>query len=188
MARDPNLLTTSTNRNLFQPTRDNKTRKRSEIRESLRKGKNRSNSRSREWTGAIKSNLTQERSMSETSHSDRSQLVDLVVEDTEAEEAERVRARKEGGDFWNQDEQKHFVRTYDPDCEAAGEQIREGFDVRELPEAEPPEFAVGEDEGEGEGESDRELGGSEGKPQYGSLNEEREAWDSSSRHLWHREP
>lgn len=116
--------------------------------------------------------------MSETSHSDRSQLVDLVVEDTEAEEAERVRARKEGGDFWNQDEQKHFVRTYDPAGETAGEQFREGFDVRELPETEPPEFAIGEDEGE----NDEEPGGSKGKPQYGSLDEEREAWKASSRH------
>jgi hypothetical protein len=107
-------------------------------------------------------------------------LVDLVVEDTDAEEAERVRARKEGGDFWNRDEQKHFVRTYDVGGEAAGEQIREGFDVRELPSAEPPEFAVDEDEDEGDGE----VGGSKGGPQYGSLNEERDAWDSPDRHLW----
>jgi hypothetical protein len=178
MARDPGLLTTSTNRNLFQPTRDNKTRKRSEIRESLQKGKNRNSSGSRERMGAIESKLTRERSISETSHSDRSQLVDLVVEDTEAEEAERVRARKEGGDLWNQDEQKVFVRTYDPDGETTGEQIREGFDVRELPSAEPPEFAVDEDEDA----SDEESGGSKGKAPYGSLNEEREAWDSPGRH------
>ena len=179
MAQDPGLLTTSTNRNLFQPTRDNKTRKRTEIRESLQKGKNRSTSRSRKHMGAIESKLTRERSTSEMSNSDRSQIVDLVVEDTEAEEAEKVRARKEGGDFWNQDEQKHFVRTYDPDGEAAGEQIREGFDVRELPAAEPPEFAVAEDEDE----SDEESGASNKKPQYGSLNEEREAWDSPGRHV-----
>lgn len=178
MAGDPRLLTTSTNRNLFQPTRDNKTRRRSEIRESLQKGKNPSNSRSRERMGAIQSKLARERSTSETSHSDRSQLVDLVVEDTDAEEAERVRARKEGGDLWNQDEQKHFVRTYDVDGEAAGEQIREGFDVRELPSVEPPEFAVDEDQDISDGESS----GSQKKPQYGSLNEERDAWNSPDRH------
>lgn len=149
-------------------------RKRSEIRESLRKGKNRSSSRSGEQTGATESKLSQERSGSEGSDSDRSQLVDLVVEDTEAEEAERVRARKEGGDFWNQDEQKHFVRTYDPDGEATGEQIRQGFDVRQLPEAEPPELAVAEDEDQ----SSEQPSGSKGKPQYGSLNEERDVWDS----------
>jgi hypothetical protein len=102
----------------------------------------------------------------------------LVVQDTEAEEAGRVRARKEGGDFWNQDEQKYFVRTYDPDGEAVGEQIRDGFDVRQLPEAEPPEFAVGED---GDRQSDDEPGHSKRKPQYGSLDEEREVWDSTSR-------
>jgi hypothetical protein len=31
------------------------------------------------------------------------------VEDHEAEEIERVRARKEGGPGWNEIEQKHFV-------------------------------------------------------------------------------
>lgn len=48
-------------------------------------------------------------SSSSSSKSDRSQLVDLVVEDHEAEEVERVRARKEGGPGWNQAEPKHFV-------------------------------------------------------------------------------
>ena len=128
--------------------------------------------------GALESKLTREHSGSESSHSDRSQLVDLVVEDTEAEEAEKVRARKEGGDTWNLGEPKHFVRTYDPDGKAEGEQIREGFDPRDLPDAEPPEFAVGEDENEEDGESSGSR-----KPQYGSLNEERQAWDSSSRRL-----
>src|SRR2546423_13056280 len=92
MTQDPNLLSTSTNRNLFQPSHDHKTRKRSEIRESLRKGKDRSNSRSGKRVDAIESKLTHEDRMSGTSHSDRSQLVDLVVQDTEAEEAGRVRA------------------------------------------------------------------------------------------------
>jgi hypothetical protein len=41
--------------------------------------------------------------------SGRSQLVDLVIEDTEAEERERVRARKEGGAEWNEEEIKYFV-------------------------------------------------------------------------------
>lgn len=41
--------------------------------------------------------------------SGRSQLVDLVIEDTEAEERERVRARKEGGAEWNDEEAKYFV-------------------------------------------------------------------------------
>lgn len=41
--------------------------------------------------------------------SGRSQLVDLVIEDTKAEEIERVRARKEGGAEWNEEETKFFV-------------------------------------------------------------------------------
>lgn len=32
-----------------------------------------------------------------------------MVEDTEAEETERVRARKEGGAAWNEDETKHYM-------------------------------------------------------------------------------
>ncbi len=32
-----------------------------------------------------------------------------MVEDTEAEETERVRARKEGGSAWNVDETKHYM-------------------------------------------------------------------------------
>jgi hypothetical protein len=48
-------------------------------------------------------------SASSSAKSDRSQLVDLVVEDTNAEETERVRARKEGSAGWNAEEPKRFV-------------------------------------------------------------------------------
>ena len=67
-----------------------------------------------------------------------------MVEDTDAEEAERVRARKEGGSAWNREEPKRFVRTYGD--EDLGEDIREGFDPSAIPAADgPPVFAVGED-------------------------------------------
>jgi hypothetical protein len=46
---------------------------------------------------------------SSSTKSNRSQLVDLVVEDHEAGEIERVRARKEGGPTWNEVPPKHFV-------------------------------------------------------------------------------
>lgn len=46
--------------------------------------------------------------------SGRSQLVDLVIEDTDAEERERVRARKEGGAEWNEDETKYFMYVTSP--------------------------------------------------------------------------
>lgn len=56
-------------------------------------------------------NLLRQKSSSSSSSgkSDRSQLIDLVVEDHEAEEVERVRARKEGGPGWNEEPPKHFV-------------------------------------------------------------------------------
>ncbi|KAI7381474.1 DUF300-domain-containing protein, partial [Hortaea werneckii] len=54
------------------------------------------------------------------------QLVDLVVEDKQAEEIARVRARKEGGPRWNEEgEQKVFVKTFG-DEEEAEERRRAG--------------------------------------------------------------
>ncbi len=53
--------------------------------------------------------LREESSSSQSAKSGRSQLVDLMVEDTQAEEKERVRARKEGGAAWNQDEGRHYM-------------------------------------------------------------------------------
>lgn len=104
---DPNLLTTSTNRNLLQPTKAGKARRASSIQESLDKGKLRSKSRSR---APVVADLIREESSSSTSaKSGRSQLVDLVIEDKQAEETERVRARKEGGAAWNEDEAKHYM-------------------------------------------------------------------------------
>ena len=53
--------------------------------------------------------LREESSSSHSARSGRSQLIDLMVEDTEAEETERVRARKEGGSAWNEDDTKHYM-------------------------------------------------------------------------------
>ena len=58
---------------------------------------------------ALNGMLREESSSSHSAKSGNSQLVDLMVEDTEAEETERVRARKEGGSAWNEAEPKHFV-------------------------------------------------------------------------------
>lgn len=56
--------------------------------------------------------LQEDSSSSHSVESGRSQLVDLMIEDTEAEDTERVRARKEGGAVWNEDEAKHFMYEY----------------------------------------------------------------------------
>jgi hypothetical protein len=61
---------------------------------------------------ALKGMLRHHSSASSSAKSDRSQLVDLVVEDETAEDAERVRARKEGGAGWNSAEPKRFVYVY----------------------------------------------------------------------------
>ena len=102
--------------------------------------------------------LIREESSSRSAKSGRSQLVDLVVEDTEAEEVERVRARKEGGAVWNEQEAKHFIRTYDDEDE--GDVIRSGFEPDQGSQPDPLDFAVGDDEdeqgiGPGPGETDR---------------------------------
>ena len=133
LTASPDLLTTSANRNLLQPTKDNKIRRKSNIRETVEdvkkktdrkhrsasKGKGRSSSskgkQRDEATGeegrapAMMGMLRHHSSSSSSAKSDRSQLVDLVVEDENAEDTERVRARKEGGAAWNKVEPKRFV-------------------------------------------------------------------------------
>ena len=69
------------------------------------KGKHKdSSSDGEEGRGApmLKGMLRHHSSESSSAKSDRSQLVDLVVEDEVAEETERVRARKEGSAGWNE--------------------------------------------------------------------------------------
>ncbi len=116
--RNADVVTTSTNRNLLQPSRDNRKRRKNrieEIRQTLDTAKHPegSSSTSEPHTKAhtsFFSSLTRQRSHSaESSKSDRSQLVDLVVEDVQAEQIDRVRARKEGSPEWNKTEPKHFV-------------------------------------------------------------------------------
>jgi hypothetical protein len=122
MYADPNILTASTNRNLLQPTKENKRRRKSQIQDiqdSADKGKQRSHSSEGESSRSKSSHsksrdpfanlLRQKSSSSSSAKSDKSQLVDLVVEDHQAEEVDRVRARKEGGPGWNEVPSKHFV-------------------------------------------------------------------------------
>jgi Organic solute transporter Ostalpha len=117
----PHLLTTSTNRNILHPTKLGKDRRENQIEERFNKGKGRGSSAGTDESGGKKSahrvrapvveQLIREDSStsSRSVKSGRSQLVDVVVEDEEAEEAERARARKEGGPKWNKDEPEHFV-------------------------------------------------------------------------------
>lgn len=138
MNSSPGLLTTSANRNLLQPTKDNEIRRASNIKETVQdvtrktKSKHSSSSKSKKGSSssggsgskgkhtdnasgeegrapALKGMLRHHSSASSSAKSDRSQLVDLVVEDTTAEDTERVRARKEGGAGWNAIESKHYV-------------------------------------------------------------------------------
>ena len=151
MHHGPGMLTTSTNRNLLQPTTAQRSHRQSEIKEGIRKGKNRSTSPSEGSSrpGGVESKLKaqRQRSPSASGELDRGQLVDLIVEDTQAEEAELVRARKEGSDVWNRDPQRHFVRTYAIDEEAPeGQEIREGYDPTRRPARPPvPERAVSDE-------------------------------------------
>lgn len=164
MNRDPALLTTSANRHLFQPTKDHKRRRKSELKQKIHKGKTRSSSRSDdEEEDGIESKLHRDLSASPTKSgkTDESLLVDLVVEDEEAEQMERVRARKEGGDKWNYSEQKHFIRTYSIGSQHSGDSVREGYDPSQIPaEPPPPERAISDDaakEEEEEAESSKAV-------------------------------
>jgi hypothetical protein len=176
MRRDPNMLTTSTNRNLFQPTRDHKTRRKTDVRESINKGKSRSTSKSEVAEDGVAAKLSHNESGSSCSNSSQSQLVDLVVEDTAAEETLRVRARKDGSTAWNLDDQKVFVRTYDPDGDLTGADIREGFEPGEVHPARPSEVTIAEDEDEDADDDD-----DKGDASHAPFDEERAAWNSPSR-------
>ena len=117
--KDPTLITSSTNRHLLQPTKVNRKRRKDKIREiqnSADKHKHRGSSssggsRSKSDGKSSRPQLSNIASASSSSseNMDRSQLVDLVVEDHDAENVERVRARKEGGAAWNEVPPKHFV-------------------------------------------------------------------------------
>ncbi|PVH83383.1 DUF300-domain-containing protein [Cadophora sp. DSE1049] len=180
----PGLVTTSANRNLLQPTRDNEIRRASNVRgtveevtkktkrkhsasnknrkrDSSSKGKQKDDATGEEGRApALMGMLRHHSSASSSAKSDRSQLVDLVVEDTTAEDIERVRARKEGGAGWNSAEPKRFVRTYGKDT---GEDIREGYEptdeaaIDDSNAAGEDEFTVGEDEGETPQEESEEM-------------------------------
>ncbi|KAL1305382.1 hypothetical protein AAFC00_002275 [Neodothiora populina] len=217
----PDVITSSTNRNLLQPTKGNKQRRKSKIKEiqnNVKHGEDASHhgeasssagshAKSRGKLPIIGKLLRQESSSSSaSSKSGNSQLVDLVVEDHEAEEIERVRARKEGGPGWNGVEQKHFVVT-NPD-EGEVEEVRHGYNPDEPEGAATDQmhntdmaFAIGEDEDEGENDDNdakkpldeleqeqpwehRDYGDSSSSssqerqrtPEYGSFNEERHVW------------
>lgn len=207
--QDPGIVTASTNRAMLQPTIANKERRKSRmktIQDDVNQGRHRGSSSSGEGSSSSKapekskissipvigSLLRKHSSSSSSTKSHSSQLVDLVVEDKDAEEVERVRARKEGGPGWNETEQKHFVNTF-PD-EDEQEEVRHGFNPDE-PESKVTDsmhnvdtpFVVGKEEGEGVDElghqqpwETRNLGKeAEGKgksPQYGSFNDERDVW------------
>lgn len=209
---EPPVITAATNRNLLQPTAANKKRRKSRIKhlqETTDKGKQRSDSsagessKSKTSVPVVGKLLRHNTSSSSSGKSDKSQLVDLVVEDHDAEEIERVRARKEGGSAWNEEPSKHFVHTYPKD--GAEEEVREGF-APDVPEVHNPEsvhnldypFTVEEESTEelkkkgikppineeaqrwetrnldDESDHDHRDGPS---PQYGSFREERNIWN-----------
>ncbi|KAH6663498.1 organic solute transporter Ostalpha-domain-containing protein [Halenospora varia] len=181
-ASSPDLLTTSANRNLLQPTKDNQILRESNIRNTVedvtkktrrkhnsntnKKGESSSKGKQKDVPNGeegrapdMKGMLRHHSSASSSAKSDRSQLVDLVVEDTTAENAERVRARKEGSAAWNETEPKRYVRTYG---ENIGEDIREGYEPADESAMVDPEdneennpFAIGDgnDEQENSDES-----------------------------------
>ena len=110
--QEPSLITTATNRHVLQPTRNHEALRKTKVQKAIDKGKRRSSSTSEERKASrapIMRGMLRNNSSSSSAKSDQSQLVDLVVEDTKAEETERVRARKEGGSGWNEVEPKIFV-------------------------------------------------------------------------------
>ncbi|EMC96770.1 hypothetical protein BAUCODRAFT_34165 [Baudoinia panamericana UAMH 10762] len=214
VSTEPNMISASTNRAILQPTADNRQRRKSRIRDiqedvyqhddPAKKKRDSHGESSLAAKGKEKlkhlplvGGLLQRRDSSESVESHSSQLVDLVVEDTQAEEIERVRARKEGGPGWNSIEQRHFVKTFPDEGEA--EEVRQGFNPdkpeKQLTDAShtldsPFEVGDGEEEGvsdvPGQDEMGREqpweereaaeTGGEADAKVDGVFEEERRAW------------
>ncbi|GAD92411.1 hypothetical protein AOR_1_496014 [Paecilomyces variotii No. 5] len=112
-------------------------------------------------------------SASGSPHSKRSQLVDLVVEDQEAERRERSQTRRELGSAWNEPEHKHYLKrpSGEPveDVAAAQQNLRQTAATAPS-NSEQPTFAVGEDtEEEDTRPTVPRLG-------YGDFDEERNVW------------
>ncbi|CAK1360749.1 unnamed protein product [Cercospora beticola] len=180
---NPNTISQTTNRALLQPGKEQRQRRKSQI-AALKKDVHQHNrpgssSSSGEASSSNKGKAKAKvvdalkdtpvanklvrnhssRSQSSTkSHS--SQLVDLVVEDHQAEEVERVRARKEGGPGWNSVEQKHFVKTYPDEDGSEAESIRHGFNP-DRPEMQVPDTQGHDLDG---GKAFGGKGGGNGKP------------------------
>jgi hypothetical protein len=114
MRDEQDLITTSVNRHLLQPTKAGQVKRKENIKNTVlkvqSKGKDKDVSSGEEGRAPILKGMLRHHSASSSStKSDRSQLVDLVVQDTEAEDIERVRARKEGSAGWNSVQPKRFV-------------------------------------------------------------------------------
>ena len=120
--------TTATNQALLRPTP-----------QTVKKGKSKRTSPAESQRKKAKFEAAKpllHRNESSSGSSARSGLVDLVVEDTSAEETARVRARKEGGPGWNEAEPKRYIRQYPP--EVAGEEIKKGFEPPAAPSVDRP--------------------------------------------------
>jgi hypothetical protein len=141
---NPDIVSQTTDRRILQPSsKEAKQRRKSkvsrlqhEVHQHDRRGSQESSSHNEDGAGEgfaskgkerVKQTVNKlarnESNESQKSHS--SQLVDLVVEDHEAEELDRVRARKEGGPGWNSVEQKHYVTMFPG--EPATEEGRHAF-------------------------------------------------------------
>lgn len=89
-----------------------KSKRQRNLQKTLEKGKHKSDSNEPSHAVASRAPVVEEIFKDDSASSiksGRSQLVDLVIEDTEAEEREKVRARKEGGAEWNEEEPKYFL-------------------------------------------------------------------------------
>lgn len=186
----------------MQPTKANKQRRKGKIdriQDSADKGKHRDSSstgESRSRSRSALKNAVTGKSRSSSGKEDKDQLIDLVIEDQDAEEVERVRARKEGSPEWNKHNPKHFVRTFPESDEE--EVVREGHEPTGEHNKEPDQsHAVGPDFPDGtknknddeppeavtwkERDYNEVESSSASRPRYHYTDEEPNVWDSPKR-------
>lgn len=100
-----------------------------------------------------------------------------MTEDRAAEETERVRARKEGGARWNEDEQKRFVRNYGDEEQRLD--IRHGFEPGQIPPPQDSDFAIEDDDNDGKSIDQSDQEDIKTSLEYGDNLDDRNVWNEA---------
>ena len=88
-----------------------------------------------------------------------------------------MRARKEGGARWNEDEQKHFVKNFDD--EDGDLDMRQGFEPGQIPAPSDSNFAIDDDDKDDQSSDHNGETHVKKSMQYGDDLDDRNVWNQA---------